>query len=113
MCILSSKYSNMDNLPISFHMEAGRMEKSPFQQHELEINTSKMQCSHVVEWWNVGVVTKKVVESTKDMPPTQLGHLNNISRTKYNLKRQIQLTMHMREENQIKGFYMMLKGKVA
>ena len=37
------------------------------------------------------------------MPPTQLGHLNNIWRTKYNIKRQIQFTMHMREEPNQKG----------
>ena len=64
----------------------------------------------MVERW---VMTRKVVELTKDMPPTQLGHLNNISITKYNIKRQIQFTIHMREEPKQKGFYMMLKCKVA
>ena len=59
------------------------------------------------------MVKEKVVELVKDMPPTQLGHLNNISRPKYNIKRQIQLTMYMREEPNEKGFYMMLKCKVA
>ena len=65
-------------------------------------------------WWNYKVVTKTGGGiGIKDMPPTQLGHLNNISITKYNIKRQIQLTMHMREEPKQKGFYMMLKCKVA
>ena len=27
-----------------------------------------MQCSHMVEWWNDGVVTRKVVESKRDAP---------------------------------------------
>ena len=81
--------------------------------YELEVKPNKLQCSYMVEWWNDGVLTRKVVELIKDMPPTQLGHLNNISRTKYNIKRQIQLIMHMREEPKQKGFYMMLKCKVA
>ena len=72
--------------------------------HELEVNSSKVQSSYLVGWWNYKVVKEKVVELVKDMPPTQLGHLNNISRTKYNIKRQIQFTMHMREEPKQKGF---------
>ena len=80
--------------------------------HELEVKpiSAKLIFSWMVEY---KVVKERVVELIKDMPPTQLGHLNNISRTKYNIKRQIQLTMHMREEPKQKGFYMMLKCKVA
>ena len=66
-----------------------------------------------MEWWNYEVVKRKGGGVNKRYAPTQLGHLNNISITKYNIKRQIQLTMHMREEPNQKGFYMMLKCKVA
>ena len=64
-------------------------------------------------WWNYKVVKRKVVELNKRYAPNSTWALNNISITKYNIKRQIQLIMHMREEPKEKGFYMMLKCKVA
>ena len=53
------------------------------------------------------------MELNKRYAPNSTWALNNISITKYNIKRQIQLMMHMREEPKQKGFDMMLKCKVA
>ena len=64
-------------------------------------------------WWNYKVVKRKGGGVNKRYAPKSTWACNNISRTKYNIKRQIQLTMHMREEPTQKGFYMMLKCKVA
>ena len=63
--------------------------------HELEVKpiSAKLIFSWMVELQGG---ERKVVELIRDMPPTQLGHLNNISRSNYNIKRQIQLIMHMR-----------------
>ena len=72
--------------------------------HELEVNSNKMQSSYLVGWWNYKVVKEKVVELNKRYAPNSTWALNNISRTKYNIKRQIQLMMHMREEPTPKGF---------
>ena len=72
--------------------------------HELEVNSNKVQSSYLVGWWNYKVVKEKVVEWNKRYAPNSTWALNNISRTKYNIKRQIQFTMHMREEPNQKGF---------
>ena len=58
----------------------------------------------MVEWWNDGVMTRKVVELDKRYAPNSTWEFNNILTAKYNIKRQIQLTMHMREEPNQKGF---------
>ena len=50
------------------------------------------------------MVKEKVVELNKRYAHNSTWALNNISRTKYNIKRQIQLTMHMGEEPKQTGF---------
>ena len=64
----------------------------------------------MVEWWGDD---KKGGGVSKRYVPNSTWALNNISITKYNIKRQKQLMMHMRGDPNWKGFYMMLKCKVA
>ena len=91
-------------------MEKNWIHPNPY---ELEVNSNKVQSSYLAGWWNYGVMTRKVVELDKRYAPNSTWAFKQYINNQIQYQEANTINNAYERRTKSKGFYMMLKCKVA